>query len=147
MIMTLAYSIAGLGIAIVNDFKSIEGDKALGLKSLPVVYGVDTAKWICVSTIDGFQLLIAAYLWAIDSKGYAAVLLLLIIPQVRGEGGGRGTPSTCKALPIHPRRGVVTDASAQDAEREHGCRSRGTAVEKFRIVTIRVWHGATENGP
>jgi 4-hydroxybenzoate polyprenyltransferase len=82
MIMTLAYSIAGLGIAIVNDFKSIEGDKALGLKSLPVEYGVDTAKWICVSTIDGFQLLIAAYLWAIDSKGYAAVLLLLIMPQV-----------------------------------------------------------------
>jgi len=85
MIMTLAYSIAGLGIAIVNDFKSIEGDKALGLKSLPVEYGVDTAKWICVSTIDGFQLLIAAYLWAIDSKGYAAVLLLLIMPQVYAQ--------------------------------------------------------------
>mmetsp|Transcript_40198 Transcript_40198/g.75353 ORF Transcript_40198/g.75353 Transcript_40198/m.75353 type:complete len:408 (-) Transcript_40198:214-1437(-) len=85
MIMTLAYSVAGLGIAIVNDFKSIEGDKALGLKSLPVEFGVDTAKWITVGTIDGFQLAIAGYLWAIDSKGYAAVLLALIIPQVYAQ--------------------------------------------------------------
>ncbi len=27
MLLTIAYSIAGLGIAIVNDFKSIEGDR------------------------------------------------------------------------------------------------------------------------
>ncbi|MBA0842488.1 hypothetical protein Goarm_002309, partial [Gossypium armourianum] len=32
VVLTLLYSIAGLGIAIVNDFKSIEGDKALGLQ-------------------------------------------------------------------------------------------------------------------
>ena len=80
--MTLAYSVAGLGIAIVNDFKSIEGDTALGLKSLPVEFGVDTAKWITVGTIDGFQLAIAAYLFAIDSPGYGVALLCLIIPQV-----------------------------------------------------------------
>ena len=48
-------SLAGLGIAIVNDFKSIEGDRALGLQSLPVAFGVETAKWICVSTIDFTQ--------------------------------------------------------------------------------------------
>lgn len=27
VVLTMLYSIAGLGIAIVNDFKSIEGDK------------------------------------------------------------------------------------------------------------------------
>lgn len=43
-ILTIFYSIAGLGIAIVNDFKSIEGDRALGLQSLPVAFGIDTAK-------------------------------------------------------------------------------------------------------
>lgn len=32
MILTILYSIAGLGIAIVNDFKSIEGDRAMGLQ-------------------------------------------------------------------------------------------------------------------
>jgi len=48
-------SLAGLGIAIVNDFKSIEGDRAMGLQSLPVAFGIDAAKWICVGTIDVTQ--------------------------------------------------------------------------------------------
>jgi len=43
-ILTTLYSLAGLGIAIVNDFKSIEGDRAMGLMSLPVQFGVDKAK-------------------------------------------------------------------------------------------------------
>ena len=55
VVLTMLYSIAGLGIAIVNDFKSIEGDRALGLRSLPVEFGVDTAKWITVGTIDVTQ--------------------------------------------------------------------------------------------
>ena len=37
MVLTLFYSLAGLGIAIVNDFKSVEGDRAMGLDSLPVI--------------------------------------------------------------------------------------------------------------
>ena len=61
-ILTMLYSIAGLGIAIVNDFKSIEGDRELGLRSLPVQFGVDTAKWLTVATIDVTQLSVAAYL-------------------------------------------------------------------------------------
>ena len=48
--MTVLYSIAGLGIAIVNDFKSIEGDRQMGLMSLPVAFGVEKAKWICVGS-------------------------------------------------------------------------------------------------
>jgi chlorophyll/bacteriochlorophyll a synthase len=58
VILTLIYSCAGLGIAVVNDFKSVEGDRALGLKSLPVMFGITTAAWICVVMIDTFQLLI-----------------------------------------------------------------------------------------
>ena len=37
VVLTVLYSFAGLGIAIVNDFKSIEGDRALGMNSLPVL--------------------------------------------------------------------------------------------------------------
>ncbi len=43
VVFTLFYSLAGLGIAIVNDFKSVEGDRQLGLKSLPVMFGITTA--------------------------------------------------------------------------------------------------------
>ena len=82
MVLTLFYSLAGLGIAIVNDFKSVEGDRQLGLKSLPVMFGVTTAAWICVLMIDIFQAGIAAYLIHIHQNLYAALLILLIIPQI-----------------------------------------------------------------
>ena len=82
MILTLIYSFAGLGIAVVNDFKSVEGDEQLGLKSLPVMFGVTTAAWICVIMIDVFQAGIAGYLISINQNLYAAILLLLVIPQI-----------------------------------------------------------------
>jgi chlorophyll synthase len=82
VILTLFYSLAGLGIAVVNDFKSVEGDRQLGLKSLPVMFGVMSAAWICVLMIDIFQAGIAAYLVSIHQNLYAVILLLLIIPQI-----------------------------------------------------------------
>ena len=75
-ILTLAYSLAGLGIAVVNDFKSVEGDRALGLQSLPVVFGIRTASWISAGMIDVFQLAMVAVLIAIG------LLVLLIVPQI-----------------------------------------------------------------
>ncbi|GAB4359336.1 MAG: chlorophyll synthase ChlG [Cyanophyceae cyanobacterium] len=82
MVVTLIYSLAGLGIAIVNDFKSVEGDRALGLKSLPVMFGVTGAAWICVVMIDTFQFGIAGYLLTLQENLYASILALLVIPQI-----------------------------------------------------------------
>lgn len=82
VILTLFYSLAGLGIAVVNDFKSVEGDEKLGLKSLPVMFGITTAAWVCVIMIDVFQAGIAGYLISIHQNLYATILLLLIIPQI-----------------------------------------------------------------
>jgi chlorophyll synthase len=82
VLLTLFYSLSGLGIAIVNDFKSVEGDRQLGLKSLPVMFGVTTAAWICVLMIDVFQSGVAAYLIGIRQNLYAVLLILLIIPQI-----------------------------------------------------------------
>ncbi|MBW4443324.1 MAG: chlorophyll synthase ChlG [Plectolyngbya sp. WJT66-NPBG17] len=80
--LTLFYSFSGLGIAIVNDFKSVEGDRTLGLKSLPVVFGVTRAAWICVLMIDVFQAGVAGYLMSVHENLYATLLILLIIPQI-----------------------------------------------------------------
>ncbi len=82
VLLTLFYSFSGLGIAIINDFKSVEGDRQLGLKSLPVMFGVTNAAWICVLMIDLFQAGIAAYLISIHQNLYAVILILLIIPQI-----------------------------------------------------------------
>ncbi len=86
VILTMLYSIAGLGIAIVNDFKSIEGDRALGLQSLPVAFGVEKAVAICCVSITFTQLAVASWLyWGINEPTYAAVLLGLIIPQAYAQ--------------------------------------------------------------
>ncbi len=81
-LLTLAYSLAGLGIAVVNDFKSVEGDRALGLKSLPVVFGIERASWISAAMIDLFQLAMVAVLIAIGQRFAAVLLVLLIVPQI-----------------------------------------------------------------
>lgn len=82
VILTLIYSMAGLGIAVVNDFKSVEGDRTLGLKSLPVMFGVTTAAWICVIMIDVFQIAMGGYLIYLGLNLYGTILLLLVIPQI-----------------------------------------------------------------
>ena len=83
VILTTIYSFAGLGIAIVNDFKSVEGDRQFGLRSLPVMFGVNTAAWICVVLIDVFQAGIAGYLiFVLHENFYGTLLLLLTIPQI-----------------------------------------------------------------
>ncbi len=82
VVLTLFYSLAGLGIAIVNDFKSVEGDRQFGLKSFPVMFGITAAAWLCVLMIDVFQIGVAGYLMGIRQNLYAAILLLLVIPQI-----------------------------------------------------------------
>ncbi|MGB5634858.1 MAG: hypothetical protein WBM86_19025 [Waterburya sp.] len=55
---------------------------ALGLKSLPVMFGVTTAAWICVIAIDVFQIGISGYLVSIHENLYATIVFLLVIPQI-----------------------------------------------------------------
>ncbi len=81
-ILTLAYSLAGLGIAIINDFKSVEGDRELGLQSLPVVFGIRAASWISAGMIDVFQIAMVAVLIIIGQHFASVILVLLIIPQI-----------------------------------------------------------------
>ena len=81
-LLTLAYSLAGLGIAVVNDFKSVEGDRALGLQSLPVVFGIQRASWISAGMIDVFQLAMVAVLIGIGQHFAAVLLVLLVVPQI-----------------------------------------------------------------
>jgi chlorophyll synthase len=81
-LLTLAYSLAGLGIAVVNDFKSVEGDRALGLQSLPVAFGIERASWISAAMIDVFQLAMVVVLVVIGQHFAAVLLVLLIVPQI-----------------------------------------------------------------
>lgn len=79
---TAFYSLAGFGIAIVNDFKAVEGDRSMGIRSIPVMFGIDAAKWICASSVDLTQIGVAAYLYWLGERTYAVVLLALVAPQI-----------------------------------------------------------------
>ena len=81
-LLTLAYSLSGLGIAVINDFKSVEGDKSLGLESLPVVFGIKNASRISAAMIDIFQIAMVFVLIAIGQHFASVILVLLIIPQI-----------------------------------------------------------------
>jgi len=81
-ILTLAYSLSGLGIAVINDFKSVEGDLKLGLNSLPVVFGIKNASRISAGLIDIFQLAMVVVLVIIGQHLASVILVLLVIPQI-----------------------------------------------------------------
>jgi len=81
-VLTLAYSLSGLGIAVINDFKSVEGDSKLGLNSLPVVFGIKNASRISAGLIDIFQLAMVVVLIIIGQNLASVILVLLIIPQI-----------------------------------------------------------------
>jgi len=81
-LLTLAYSLSGLGIAVINDFKSVEGDSKLGLNSLPVVFGIKNASRISAGLIDIFQLAMVIVLIIIGQNLASVILVLLIIPQI-----------------------------------------------------------------
>ena len=81
-ILTLAYSLSGLGIAVINDFKSVEGDSKLGLNSLPVIFGIKNASRISAALIDVFQLAMVIVLISIGQHLASVILVLLVIPQI-----------------------------------------------------------------
>jgi chlorophyll synthase len=56
--------------------------RAHGLQSLPVAFGIDTAKWLTVSLIDITQLAVVAFLYYIRETAHANTLLALILPQM-----------------------------------------------------------------
>ena len=70
-----------MGAAIVNDFKSMEGDRAFGLKSLPLLLGVDCAKWMAALMPDTVQLATALYLYSIGESVAAALIVAAVLPQ------------------------------------------------------------------
>lgn len=81
-ILAVIYTVAGLGIMILNDFKSIKGDFQLKLPSVPVVYGSAKAARLAVSIMDGAQLTVTGLL-LVEGRLWAALIMgLLILPQL-----------------------------------------------------------------
>jgi len=83
LLLALLYSIAAHGIMTLNDFKSVEGDRQMGVRSLPVRLGVQgaarTACWVMVLP----QLLVILLLLEWQRPLHALALLLLVLGQLK----------------------------------------------------------------
>lgn len=62
--LALLYSAGAFGIMVLNDFKAIEGDRELGVRSLPVQLGIRRAAAFACVAMAVPQVIVVALLWA-----------------------------------------------------------------------------------
>jgi len=80
--LAVLYSLGAHGIMTLNDFKAIAGDRAMGLNSLPAVYGADMAAKIACIVMAGAQLIVVALLFAWGFVIYASIVAALLAAQL-----------------------------------------------------------------
>lgn len=83
IVLALLYSLGAHGIMTLNDFKSIEGDLKMGVRSLPVQLGAARAARFACFVMALAQVLVAGVLWFWgQNAGALAVGALLIVQLV-----------------------------------------------------------------
>ena len=80
--LALLYSVGAHGIMTLNDFKSVQGDRRMGVGSLPVRLGVNVAARVACVVMIAAQIAVIAllYLWARPLQ--AALIAGLLIGQM-----------------------------------------------------------------
>jgi chlorophyll synthase len=81
VVVALLYSIGAHGIMTLNDFKSVEGDKRMGINSLPVLLGVAKAARLACLVMAAPQIAVVALLWTWQQPVYGFVVGALLIAQ------------------------------------------------------------------
>jgi len=79
--LALLYSFGAHGIMTLNDFKAIEGDRQMGIASLPVQLGAHRAAQVACWMMWLPQAGVAVLLWAWDLPWHSAVVFLLGLAQ------------------------------------------------------------------
>ena len=81
LIVAGLFTLSSTGTMTINDFKSIEGDRQNGIRTLPVVFGETNAAILAAVLINTGQLLAAGTMFIIGQNFYGIIVGLLIIPQ------------------------------------------------------------------
>ena len=78
LVIILLYSIGAHGIMTLNDFKAVEGDTAMGVRSLPVTLGVANAARLACAVMALPQVVVIALLvgWGLAISAIAVTVLL-----------------------------------------------------------------------
>lgn len=80
--VALLYGIGAHGIMTLNDFKALEGDRATGVRSLPVVLGPEVAAKIAGTVMVLPQLLVVSLLLLWGQPLYALAVALSVALQI-----------------------------------------------------------------
>jgi len=81
ILLALLYSIGAHGIMTLNDFKSVEGDKRMGVRSLPVQLGVDRAARLACIVMAIPQFVVIGLLFRWSQPIHACVVGALLFGQ------------------------------------------------------------------
>lgn len=82
LLLALLFSLSAHGIMTLNDYKAIEGDQRMGIRSLPVQLGPKKAALVACLVMLIPQLIVLGYLFSLDMISYAVVFSLLLMGQV-----------------------------------------------------------------
>jgi chlorophyll synthase len=82
LILAGLYSFGAHGIMTLNDFKAVEGDIKMGVRSLPVQLGVANAARVACAVMAAPQIAVIALLAQWDHPYYAAAVSAFLIAQI-----------------------------------------------------------------
>ena len=76
------YSLGAHGIMTLNDFKAVEGDRATGLRSLPVTLGVSAAARLACATMALPQVAVIGLLYSRGFDWSAGIVSAVLLAQL-----------------------------------------------------------------
>lgn len=82
IIIAVLYGLGAHGIMTLNDFKAVEGDRQMGLRSLPVVLGPDIAAKVACWVMALPQAAVIGLLFLWDKPLHAAAITVLLAIQI-----------------------------------------------------------------
>ena len=82
LILALLYSLGAHGIMTLNDFKSVAGDRRMGIRSLPAMLGTDRAAQVACWVMAVPQVAVIALLLRWGGHLQAAIVVALLTGQV-----------------------------------------------------------------
>jgi chlorophyll synthase len=80
--VAVLYALGAHGIMTINDFKAIEGDRRMGIKSLPAVHGPEIAAKIACIVMVLAQLLVISMLVVWGRPWHALAVTALLVAQL-----------------------------------------------------------------
>ena len=81
LIVLLLYSFGAHGIMTLNDFKAVEGDRQMEIKSLPVTLGIPTAARLACAVMALPQVIVVALLLDWNLPIHSAIVAAFLLGQ------------------------------------------------------------------